>query len=395
MDANKLMLDYFDEDITHEGEQDLFHSMAYDDGLRAEFKNLMKIKNSIKTGFTGFAPTNNSTNVIFSKLGYSIPPVSAPVPVTGNFLTWMKPIYGYGAASLLTAIITFTIAYFMFNPAVKATNETYNNKQNKIQTETAPENKIAEIKSKQNDNKQIIKYVYIAKESNKIDDNSSNQEPVKNISLNVVNLSKSDIQVTNANENINLRNNIPVNIPNNPLINTGNQSELSFKDFKYNKTGFSLEFRNSMVWNLPKETIYPSWISKFNNTGLSVLYDLSDNLKVGADIRQESFFLKYNGYDNFSQTFLYQQQPNFFSYGLLLRYTPDIVYEGFKPSLQAMVATNSYGIIGRANLGLEYHLFTNLSVQAQVELSNLYFKHLTGVFTAKKISINYGINYSF
>ena len=112
------------------------------------------------------------------------------------------------------------------------------------------------------------------------------------------------------------------------------------------------------------------------------------------DLRHETFYVKYDSYDEFNQQYIFEQQPNFVSYGLVARYSP-IEFHGLKPYIQANISRNNFGVIARGNTGLQYELYPNFDFTVNFEYSYLFFNHQNTMYNGKKIGLNYGINYKF
>ncbi|MCO5251776.1 MAG: hypothetical protein M9949_10200 [Candidatus Kapabacteria bacterium] len=175
-------------------------------------------------------------------------------------------------------------------------------------------------------------------------------------------------------------------------MNMVNADILPISNFDFKDWGLSIEVKNSSYWNLPKESIYPSEISKFHNMSVSLLYDLSENWKIGGEVRHETFYVKYLSTDALRQDFIFEQQPNLTSYGALVRYS---FYntEALKIFAQNNLSANYYGLVFRGSLGVEYYIIPELSILCAVDFAGLYYKHQTRTNTSEKVGISYGINF--
>jgi len=191
---------------------------------------------------------------------------------------------------------------------------------------------------------------------------------------------------------------------NNTIFRT--QSQLSFKTL--NQTDYtpvsssimlntnkalSLEFRGSNYQSTQKPTIDPMHYSPLNNMALALSYNINNNLSAGLDVRQETFFLRYNSTQNGEQ-FIYEQQPNFTTFSGTVKYKID-GWGGFRPFASASAGINSVGFVGRAMLGAEYNVFGNFSLMIGVDFSNLTYTHQNNYFNSSKFGLNYGLIYSF
>lgn len=196
------------------------------------------------------------------------------------------------------------------------------------------------------------------------------------------------------NNNLVRNNNIQISRNNqiNNILNTENNYNYNYNESKV--LGLEIEVRSSSSWNLPKETVYPSEISKLHNMSLALLYGISDEFMIGLEIRRETFYVKYFSINEFNEKYIYEQQPNLTSYGALLRYK-FINNEKLKMFTQNNLSVNYYGIIFRGALGFEYNLFPELSILGMLDYSGLYYQHQNNSNTSDKVSFLYGVNFKF
>jgi hypothetical protein len=391
MNYSDQLVEYIDGELTPEAEKELFSAIASDDSLREEMRTLMNMKNAISNSGNLYEPSSAMKGAIFSAV--NIVPANAPVPIPEN-PGMMGKIANFNIKSMLTGGI---ITLLLISPFIYFYGKNYQNngkeaKQNlsQIKAETPPVNIInSEIKNNSETVKPIIKYVYIVKEIPKELPNvisNSELEDIKEINIATATPQNYDQKFDLVQRNSNLGNELDIR-PEHDL-------RISDQISVWKDLGLSLEIRNSASWNLPKETIYPSYLSKINNMGFSILYDLDKNIRVGADIRQETFFVRYNGTNNINQQLQYEQQPNLLSYGIILRYImPEVL--GIKPFIQGIASMNYYGLIGRGSIGLEYRFYPDFGLIAQAEYSNMRFQHQKNNFNSSKVNFTYGINYNF
>ncbi len=177
-------------------------------------------------------------------------------------------------------------------------------------------------------------------------------------------------------------------------INENNSEIIPLSMFDFKDLGLSIEVKNASYWNLPKESIYPSEISKFHNMSVSVLYDLSENWKIGGEIRHETFYVKYLSTDALRQDFIFEQQPNLTSVEFALRYMP-FSNQKVKPLFQVNLGGGQFGFTYRGTVGTEIELYENLAFVLNVNYAILSYYHQTKWNNSNKIGLNYGINYKF
>jgi hypothetical protein len=162
--------------------------------------------------------------------------------------------------------------------------------------------------------------------------------------------------------------------------------------YQINDFGLLAEIRHSAYWNLPKETIYPSEISKMLNMDLFIYYKINPNLLIGAGVRQETFYVKYNTKENLNREFIYEQQPNLTNYELAVRYLP---FDGksFNPLVQINLGGGKFGYTYRGALGGELKLYDNLTFVITADYATFLYIHRNELNYANKFGFNYGINF--
>jgi hypothetical protein len=156
---------------------------------------------------------------------------------------------------------------------------------------------------------------------------------------------------------------------------------------------FSVEVRGSQDWLMNSSNITPATFPKFNNMAVTAMYALSDDFQAGIDIRQENFYQEFTGYDEVNhKIYNIQQQPNFTSAGIALRYTWN--KDGWLPVINqlTMGGTNA-GMIGRFMLGTQYSPYHNITFMLGVEYSILRYFHQDQYFASPKVGLNYGVSF--
>jgi hypothetical protein len=248
----------------------------------------------------------------------------------------------------------------------------------------------------QNNKQEVVKYIYrtiyIDKKSNTVAGNNdiASANKINETSEAPVLINMSSIhpgQNLNINKSAAYNDRFPGSSSFNDLlinnINPGN-----------NRLGLTAELRGSQYWFMPGEaTVNPEKFAMFNNTAASLLYQLTDNISVGADIRQETFFQVFEG-DSAGLKFRYSQQPNFTSYGLIMRY--NITHWGdFSPMGQIYIGGTNAGLIGRLMAGMAYSPYPDISFMLGIEYSGLKYTHQVQGYNASKLGVNYGVGFSF
>ena len=393
MDNLQQYMDLFAGRLDENTESKLLSDLSLDSNMRTEFKSYVLLTDGIKRSMDTFEPSSHVKSRIYAKAGYNSPGVnssnSAGKFVNGKLFTGLVS----GLATAITTIIIM-LSIIPQNRGIMKIQNAENKNSIKTEQNEIPKIVSHEVVNLNNNSNPIIKYVYVEKEPEKTSINAKNEivnrENIQNQELLVsepVLLNNNQIKKTN---NANIENdflNLPATSGSNNLFETDNATSSS--DRRY-----SIGLRNFVNWNIPNETVYPAQISNFNNLGLELCYSVSDNIFIGADLRQETFFGNYQGKDNEGNLKNYEQQPNLTSYGFVFKYI-FFEYNNFKINSQFNMDFNTYGYIVRPMIGFEYNLYPNLSVSSDLEYGRMWFNHQGKLFNTSKIGINYGINYKF
>ncbi len=406
MDKFNLLAELADGMLDNEQEAMLYSEMAVNEELRSEFKQLLSFNSAIKNNRGLFSVDGNSTNAIFSAIGIplagavtaSVGAASASGKVIGNIglftAKYAQAIMGASFATLTTAalFLLFFKPFNVFND--EYSNNNFHSKNNvALKSDSAANNSSTPIVNSniidENDSNKNIKYIYIDRPIyiEKSDISENLPVAISNTNKVLLNFSKDETVKISVNSR-EFQNFAKVELPEIDL----NQSNYEFATRGDNKIEF--ELKSSQHWNMPTETITPSKIAEFNNTSISGLYNYDQNFSVGFDVRQETFFQKFQGSDKMGQLNVYEQQPNFTSYSLILRYGYNI-FDNFKPIAQVTIGGTNVGFIGRFMTGMQYKFNDELRFLLGIEYSNLFYNYQNTSFNSPKIGINYGISYSF
>jgi len=401
--------DFIEGALDSSQEEQLFLSMSSNEELRTEMKHQFAIKDAVRTDVKAFTPSPASTMKIFGNLGFQAP--ASIIPTASHGI--IKPLlakYGVGlGAGLFSAVTTAAIIFLFFIPH-NGTSISNINKENRIEnnqiTNEKQNNIVPNIASSEtntrnfdnNHTRTIVKYIYV-----KQNGESKNQIMLQNSNNNLV--QNENKLIDNLLPNRYLINRAAVIIHdvarfNSQQVNVPMQSNLTpdfIGTFSYGQTnniGLQLELRNSENWFSHPASISPAQFAKFNNTGVSIFYSLSDFLSIGLDLRQETFFQQFTGNDSIGNTYLYEQQPNLTTKSLVAR--SNFGHYGiFSPYAQLSAGVNNAGLTSRGSLGLVIKAYPGLSFILGAELNNLTFKHSNKNYNTSKTGFNYGIVFNF
>lgn len=378
--------EFFDNALSPEQEASLFRRIAEDENLRAEFKTTLALENSVKSYRNSVAPSLALGAGIMAASGYStpIPPAVPKIPI------WKSAIQ-YSATVLATAISTFLIFTAMQNNnGVNSENlkqsVSNNNKFNGPSSiEVANPIKKDDDSKLINHEKTIVKYIYADAKENSNNEINTDYNPSENAEV------KTNQVAVLRNSQIAPNGEIRFDRANIAEIEHNNLEELTYLSDEF-LSDFSVEYNNSLNWNFPKESISPKEYSKLNNMQFSLFYDVTEDLKIGASVRQETFFSRYEETDARGRIYKVEMQPNITNYGLSVRYDViDLLGIHFLPQLS--YSFSSYGQILRPGLVLQYNLMDKISINSMLEYSYFQYSRQNIQFDAKKASVSFGINY--
>jgi len=393
MDYTKTIHDFLDGSLESSEEENLFLLLSHDDDLRSELKQQLAMKDAIKSDTKAFTPSAASTIAIFSALGFATPfaAEAAVNPITAK-IKYLATQYKQGiVGGLMSAAATVAIIFWLFNPMNNSMESTLPIKgENYAGMQSAQEDlqlsvpKVVSRSEESSEPEVIIKYVYVPKESAPLKEEII--IPPQNKIKEIAGISYSG-HIATPSVNSNLSEEFP-----SPKSEENIYQNFLTKDIDMNNN-FSLEVRGSQDWLMNSTNITPATFPKFNNMAVTAMYALSDNFQAGIDIRQENFFQEFTGYDEVNhKVYNIQQQPNFTSAGIALRYTWN--KDGWLPVINqlTMGGTNA-GMIGRFMLGTQYTPYYNITFMLGVEYSILRYFHQDQYFASPKVGLNYGVSF--
>jgi hypothetical protein len=405
MSNYEILNEFIDGDLPPELEPELFAQLSTSEEFRSLMKHTIALNRAAKSPSMLSQPPAATTHSLFSALGIAVLPDSAEpeimqVPGKRRYLPMISTI---AAAILVMILLTFSM------------REPINNFTKATAGHASAINKSAYpvISSESIDNKQavntiisrdtVVKYVYV--QPKKTETTIQNDVP------DITSLSSAGSISGFMNFNpAGLINDIDPIVINRQLIQRDNFNKIipaidtSSLQFALNGNiesgnvkiiGMTVEFRGSQNWFNPEPNIEPKNKALFNNNSLALMYSVTDEIALGAEVRQENFFQKYRGYDRvLSSESIYEQQPNFTSGGVFARYANSSL--GFlRPFVQVTGGANETGYIARGMAGLIINPVRNVNIIFGYEYSRLFYNYQSTEYNSDKKSFNYGMSYSF
>ena len=409
-DMNEIeqFMNFLNNNLNDYDEQKFIAALANDADYRLNFKSYMSITNTLNKNINDIELPINSRDNFFSSIGLT----SVGSTINENLKPKTSFFHGKLFTGIVSGLITSVTAYVL----VSLMGYHLSNNNNNIAENSKINNAVGQISQEKSDGLNLTSNVPVIESRDtknqikKYYPKNNSIRTTKNIyyqeKSNIAVLSEDSLKETKKIDDLNfsqlasnckyinpIRNskkNLPEPIQNNSIL----PAIASLADEVGNNLGLTLEVKNSVSWNLPKETISPESYNKLNNAEFSLLYKLSDAFYIGADVKQETFFLEYQGTEDDGITYIYRRQPNYTTFSGLARYSP-VKNNNLLPYAQINIGFNSGGYVIKPAIGLEYSAFENFSLNVGIEYNKFWFFHGSNWFNTDKINLNYGFSYKF
>ncbi len=416
MEQEQLIFDFIEGSLTPEGESELFRILSISDDLRAELKSQLAIKSAVRSDVAAFTPKAQSTMNIFNSVGLTPPPGIAPLPKSGFFTTLGTKLSSFSPfmitgtiASITTAVIIFMLYNFgAFDNILQAKYSPTEYAQTKVRHEapvmtsealrtqnSAMGDGLATGSMNQSETKVVYKYVYLKENSI-----SQNEALPNTVTPNLG--ADNEIQF---NKDLTLNRQFTQNIirretekPQKFLYFVhpdGNISPLFTGEKNLQEIeNFAIEFRGT-IYNYGKDVRIDPSKSELSNIGLTVTYALSDEFKIGVDYHRENFYQSFSGIEE-GVMYNYHQNPNIETWGVLLRYNPDLLrYDFVLPFVQVNGGSSEIGPVLRVSTGLELLSGDKFKILLGYGWSHLWYNHNNKWFDSTKDGFQIGFGLKF
>lgn len=400
MDDFTKLNDFAEGALDSSEERELFGRLAASDNLRGELKRLMAVNSSINANRSLFAVPSASKAKVFAGIGFDSVSPALPASFASGIRGFLRSSRGKILGGIACAALGAALM-LLFQGAPETKQEVTNSKNQVTMSnppnalasrEEVPQRNMEPLISVIRDTVVVIRYVTerVSSETNVSVAQNEEKQPEKEFVL---------MEPRESNFS---------NRPRTKPLLLGNNGENAIQNFLSGRVlspepqlcgdvsgmGLSLEVRGGQYWNMPEASLNPSKYSMFNNTSITVLYDISKHFSIGLDIRQETFFQRFDGEDIYSLPVTYEQQPNFTSYGIVFRYDSRS-NKSIRPFYQGIVGANKIGLIGRASAGLAYSPYSDISFLLGLEYSYMGYAHQNKLFGSQKFGLNYGVSFKF
>jgi hypothetical protein len=394
MNYSELLHNLFDRSLDSHQEERLFMELASNDELRTELKQFIDMEFAVRNDFEAFQPAPESQDKIFGTLGISTAAVTSGVVATTalTYSGWIAKYLNHFLLSIGSLIFGGLLTFLLMNGITDS-----NSAEDNLATSNNHASSLASASENQNipktesyiidtvyQDRIIVKYlpgaeriVYLTKE-----EETTNSDRLTQVTIADYNNSENSLNTNSG-----------VQYPGTSFIDNSGIGYTPLITANVNNffgEKFSFEIKANEDWSLPRADMPRSSYPVFNNTSAALMYNISDNLQVGADLRQEYFYQKYNGIDDKNTAYNYYQHTNYISAGILARYSL-INRSNTHIFLQPAFSFNQVGIVGRAMIGGEYKIVEQVSVVLGLEGSVLQFNHQGNNFYSPKVGFHYGV----
>jgi hypothetical protein len=369
----------------------LFAELAKNSDLRIEFNQQVQLQNVAMTDMRTITPPAESTNSIFSSLGFSIPskeymnriaakPANAlqmSKTAGGAIIGFWKKYAVTVAAIILTAGLTTSV--FMLTDDRFATTDKPVLTQNVekdipvMSSQTTVTDNITQRQQRTNFAGSFAKQTNAENNSNSV----VKEEPVS--------IAKTDINSLNSSQNIDIisayRNDFNASSINQQMIDP--LAELfnlkPARNFNDGNFALLISYPNTSPSNV---NISNNLVNNFEtNVNITALYKIGDNWYVGASLGKENFAMNFNR-DLYGEKNNQQQNPALFYYGLTARYSANLdnliglnVSQFAKPYLQLYAgSTSMLGFLGSGQLGITLTPYNNIALNLGYEVKSFYYQ---------------------
>jgi hypothetical protein len=414
MDSNTIINDFIDGNLDPAGEAQFVLLFSNSEEFRADFKRSLTLERLMKTDSASLMPSSSATAGVFSALGFSpAGGVAFPAKTTGLWVTTQTFLRKYyqGIAGALTAAAITALLFILFDkdntnsivmrpdgfPVISSTeNQATYPSMNTPQTSVSDNrtqtlaNRNSSVFGNQNGN------MNKGRQSGSI----SNKPELSQAPEVSASRENSSFKETYQQYDDKIYEAGTVRVVN--VYAPGNSTyEIVTKPVYTNVTveereiiGLSVNLFGSNYMSLQNADYVPSSHPRLSNTGISIGYNLNEDIQLIGEIRQEHFYQEFTGSDEEGYEVKYMQSPNLISPGIGLKYDFQ-KWNNLELFTQTTLSGNSAGVIGRLMLGLEWYPVKGYKFMLGTEGSGFYYQHDKSVFNSYKIGFTYGLGVEF
>ncbi len=399
MDHRDHINDLLDGELDAMHESTLFGELAVNADLRSEFKQQLAIRSAVQNDRVALVPPVALTSSVISGLGFAGPLAGAAAGAVGGSLlsTWLPKV---GIPLLAAAAATGITWGIMRNDAPQ---QEAMQPQTHVATQAAPQQPAAptvqtgepiivqtpctheaQLAALRRDNAALRAELDRTPSQPAAEQPLAEQNTERTEMPAVAMQPAQRVTLTNA---MTLSQSADQRVIQPTALQSISMRSMMFPAFIVQMRGMST---SSLVdVNAPAQS---TW---YENVGLGLLYQLSDNHAVGVEMGSEVFPMSFQGTVN-GQTIKYQQQPQSMWAGAAYRYTlSPLGSSGFAPFGQILLGGTSFGPLGRMTAGFQYSPAGPLSFMLGVEGTAMAYQFNSAWFTSSKLGLTYGVAVRF
>ncbi|MDQ1267092.1 MAG: hypothetical protein QG635_2245 [Bacteroidota bacterium] len=454
MTSAQQIHEYFDGGLNDPEKDALFMKIGSDSGMRTEFEQQLRLQMIAQNDMNSITPPFESTNLIFSSLGFSIPANqnwggSSGIKPKDNALAkfWkrnLSMILTAFVASLVTALLFISYQDGIFGgggsgsavrnaiPLVSSVENSDASKSNagidKHENVLMQNNSENLIRIGTGNNSNIAKNGYTSGSRRYSGRNSNNASSksgsgssfaLNNDNSGDTGFDSDEIDGSGGNAGL-----LAIADANGSQVSTfgelsaKNSVRTKFSPFdrypevtqsrypllavdvlsltrKIDSTKFSVNvfyLSSNSVQDVGLPTNSDSWLRNF---GIGAYYKLSPSHSIGIEFGNESFSQQFittqsGKPDNF------RQNPNLFWYGIAYRFTiRDMFGDIIQPFGQLFAGSAEVGALVKPELGMNLRLYQNVSMSAALHWGILIYNVEGNYYNSEKFGLTWGLNYSF
>lgn len=398
MDHRDHINDLLDGDLEAMHESTLFGELAVNADLRSEFKQQLAIRSAVQNDRVALIPPVALTSSVFSGLGFAGPLAGAAAGAVGGSIlsTWLPKV----GIPLLAAATATAITWGVMQSGTPQQPAMQPQTQAPVGMQAAPQQPAvkagetiivekpcthdAQLAVLRRDNAALRAELDRTPSQPAVDQPLAEQNTERTEMPAVAMQPAQRVTLTNA---MTLSQTSDQRVIQQTTLQPISMRSMMFPAFIVQMRGMSA---SSLVdVNAPAQS---TW---YENVGLGLLYQLSDNHAVGLEMGSEIFPMSFQGNVN-GQVIQYQQQPQSMWAGAAYRYTlSQLGSSGFAPFGQVLLGGTSFGPLGRLTAGFQYSPTGPLSFMLGVEGTAMAYQFNSAWFSSSKLGLTYGVAVRF
>lgn len=398
MDHRDHINDLLDGDLEAMHESTLFGELAVNADLRSEFKQQLAIRSALQNDRVALIPPVALTSSVFSGLGFAGPLAGAAAGAVGGSIlsTWLPKV----GIPLLAAATATAITWGVMQSDTPQQPAMQPQTQAPVGMQAAPQQPAvkagetiivekpcthdAQLAVLRRDNAALRAELDRTPSQPAVDQPLAEQNTERTEMPAVAMQPAQRVTLTNA---MTLSQTSDQRVIQQTALQPISMRSMMFPAFIVQMRGMSA---SSLVdVNAPAQS---TW---YENVGLGLLYQLSDNHAVGLEMGSEIFPMSFQGNVN-GQVIQYQQQPQSMWAGAAYRYTlSQLGSSGFAPFGQVLLGGTSFGPLGRITAGFQYSPTGPLSFMLGVEGTAMAYQFNSAWFSSSKLGLTYGVAVRF